>query len=80
MELNYLFCAGATRLLREMRCDLLLSVHPQFGMMARYGHTANDVRKFLEDLDYQIKTLAVDWEEHWWCTPLVRSMSNPIMP
>jgi FkbM family methyltransferase len=60
---------GATRLLREMRCDLLLSVHPQYGMMARYGHTAEDVRKFLEQVDYRILVLAIDHEEHWWCTP-----------
>jgi FkbM family methyltransferase len=60
---------GAARLLRETRCDILLSVHPHYGMMARYGHTIEDVRKFLEDLGYRIKVLAVDWEEHWWCTP-----------
>ncbi len=60
---------GAICLLRELRCDLLLSVHPQYGMMARYGHTAQDVRDFLERLDYQIEVLAIDWEEHWWCTP-----------
>jgi FkbM family methyltransferase len=60
---------GATRLLREMRCELLLSVHPQCGMMARYGHTAEDVSKFLEHLNYQIKDLPADHELHWWCTP-----------
>ena len=64
---------GAARYLREARCDILLSVHPRYGMMARYGHTTEDVRKFLEELDYRIQVLAVDWEEHWWCTP--RAMS-----
>src|SRR5262245_9917232 len=51
---------GATRLLREMRCELLLSVHPQCDMMARYGHAVEDVRKFLERLDYEIKALPAD--------------------
>jgi FkbM family methyltransferase len=60
---------GAARFLRETRCDILLSVHPKYGMMARYGHTKEAITKFLEDLDYRIKVLAVDWEEHWWCTP-----------
>ncbi len=64
---------SAERYLREACCDILLSVHPQCGMMARYGHTTDDVRKFLEERDYQIEVLAVDWEEHWWCTP--RAMS-----
>jgi FkbM family methyltransferase len=59
---------GATRLLGQMRCDLLLSVHPQCGMMARYGHTTEDVKEFLKGLDYRIKVLAIDTEEHWWCT------------
>lgn len=67
---------GAVCLLRELRCDLLLSVHPRYGMIARYGHTAQDVAKFLEDLDYCIEVLAVDWEEHWWCTPRVNSGSS----
>jgi FkbM family methyltransferase len=65
---------GAARLLSETRCELLLSVHPQCGMMAVYGHTVEDVRKFLEHLDYQIKVVAEDHELHWWCTPTPRSI------
>jgi FkbM family methyltransferase len=59
---------GASRLLSEMRCDLLLSVH-WHEMTERYGYTVEDIRKFLNDLDYQIEVLAIDHEEHWWCTP-----------
>ena len=67
---------GAVCLLRKLHCNLLLSVHPQYGMMERYGHTVHDVAKFLEDLDYCIEVLAIDWEEHWWCTPRVTSGSS----
>jgi FkbM family methyltransferase len=59
---------GAARFLSKTRCDLLLSVHPWNDMKARYGYSVDDVREFLENLGYRIDVLAVDYEEHWWCT------------
>lgn len=61
---------GARRLLSEAQPDLLLSIHcadHSRHLLAQYGHTAGDVRSFLESLGYHIQLLASDHEEHWWC-------------
>jgi FkbM family methyltransferase len=57
---------GAEGFLRVASPALLLSVH-QPSMLAEYGHTQEEVRKFLEALDYRIEVVAIDHEEHWWC-------------
>jgi FkbM family methyltransferase len=51
------------------RPDLLLSVHPP--ALPQHGHTPDDVRAFLERLQYRISVVAIDHEEHWWCRPKV---------
>jgi FkbM family methyltransferase len=70
---------GARRLLSEFQPSLLLSVHcsphsPQ--VLAQYGHTASDVRSFLESMGYHIQLLAIDHEEHWWCETLTSPASE----
>lgn len=47
---------GAEVLLRVARPDLLLSVYPR--QLKDYGDTR---------LDYEVRCLSVDHEEHWWC-------------
>jgi len=59
--------AGGQALLQRLHPHLLLSVHPC--ALPDYGHGAKDVREFLRDLNYDIRCLAVDHEEHWWCAP-----------
>ena len=59
-ELNVL--SGGESLLRVVRPDLLLSVHPP--ALPSYGHSKKDVEVFLKKLGYQIRCLAVDHEEH----------------
>ncbi len=56
---------GAEKLLKHLSPQLLLSVHPS--ALPSYGHSVSDVREYLEAAGYQIKLLAVDHEEHWWC-------------
>jgi FkbM family methyltransferase len=57
---------GAERFLRGASPALLLSVHRPH-MLAEYGHTQDEVKTFLQGLGYQIRVVAVDHEEHWWC-------------
>jgi FkbM family methyltransferase len=59
--------AGGQALLRRLRPHLLMSVHPR--ALSDYGHCAEDVRAFLRERNYDVRCLAVDHEEHWWCTP-----------
>jgi FkbM family methyltransferase len=56
---------GAEKLLKHLSPQLLLGVHPS--ALPSYGHSVSDVREYLEAAGYQIKILAVDHEEHWWC-------------
>ena len=56
---------GAQRLLERSQTTVLVSVHPQ--LLPRYGSTSGEVRAFLESYGYQLRTLAIDHEEHWWC-------------
>jgi hypothetical protein len=58
---------GGEALLRRVRPDLLLSVHPP--ALPGYGHSKAEVEAFLRRLGYDIRCLAVDHEEHWWCEP-----------
>jgi len=57
---------GARQLLARCRPALLLSIHPP--ALPLHGHSKEDVSAFLRELDYQIAVVAVDHEEHWWCT------------
>jgi FkbM family methyltransferase len=56
---------GAETFLRRTSPVLLLSVHPP--ALPGYGHVKADVEAFLVRLDYEVRVLAVDHEEHWWC-------------
>jgi FkbM family methyltransferase len=56
---------GGESVLRRVAPVVLLSVHPP--ALPSYGHSKKDVEKFLTRLGYQIRVLAVDHEEHWWC-------------
>jgi FkbM family methyltransferase len=58
---------GAAALLRRSTVDLLLSVHP--AALSSYGHTVDDVRAYLDGMNYDVRCIAVDHEEHWWCEP-----------
>jgi FkbM family methyltransferase len=59
--------AGGEALLQRLRPHLLLSVHPC--ALPDYGHSTEDVREFLRELHYDVRCLARDHEEHWWCAP-----------
>src|SRR4029077_12887077 len=56
---------GGETLLRRVHPDLLLSIHPT--ALPSYGHSKNEIEGFLKHLGYEIRCLAVDHEEHWWC-------------
>jgi len=57
---------GADRVVREGSPTILVSVHPT--MTGQFGYTPDDVRTWLTERGYAVKILAVDHEEHWWCT------------
>jgi FkbM family methyltransferase len=57
---------GARKLLERYHPTLLLSVHPP--ALPQYGHTKESVFAFLGELGYKITVLAIDHEEHWWCS------------
>lgn len=56
---------GAESFLRKSRPTLLLSVHPP--ALQNYGHTKEQIKKYLVKLGYDVEVLSVDHEEHWWC-------------
>jgi hypothetical protein len=58
---------GGEALLRRAHPHLLLSVHPP--ALPGYGHSKAEVEAFLRRLGYDLRCLAVDHEEHWWCGP-----------
>lgn len=58
---------GAEAFLRRSAPALLLSVHPP--ALPSYGHSKADIETFLKRLGYEIRVLAIDHEEHWWCEP-----------
>jgi FkbM family methyltransferase len=57
---------GADRVVREGSPTILVSVHRT--MTGQFGYTQEDVRAWLTERGYAVKILAVDHEEHWWCT------------
>jgi FkbM family methyltransferase len=63
-----LVLGGAVEFLRRVRPSLLLSVHPS--LLPRFGHTTDDVARFLREHGYAWRLLARDHEEHWWCNPI----------
>jgi FkbM family methyltransferase len=58
---------GAENFIRRVGPQLIVSVHPN--TLRGFGFTTGDVRLWLEERGYRIQILAVDHEEHWWCTP-----------
>jgi FkbM family methyltransferase len=63
---------GSRNYLRKHKPNLLLSVHPP--ALPEYGHSKEDVRKFLEEAAYSLEVIAVDHEEHWWCVPRTKKL------
>jgi FkbM family methyltransferase len=62
---------GGENLLQQSHPDLLLAIHPTKLVgcpgLPSYGHSKEQVYSFLQRLGYEIRCLAVDHEEHWWC-------------
>ena len=65
---------GAQRFLQELSPQLLISVHPP--ALPGYGHSVSEVREYLEMAGYNIKVIAVDHEEHWWCEKTSIDLAN----
>ena len=63
---------GAKRVLSECSPDLLLSVHPS--ALPQFGHSTYDIKSFLEENGYGIDCIAIDHEEHWWCSKTVSQL------
>jgi len=61
---------GAHKLLARSAPDILLSVHPR-ALETEYGGSIIDLRNFLHAAGYEVRLLAVDHEEHWWCSRAV---------
>ena len=57
---------GARDTLARHHPTLLVSVHPW--AMPQHGHTKEMLSDFLTRLGYGITLIAVDHEEHWWCS------------
>ena len=62
---EFLVLSGGEKLLERAHPDLLLSVHPP--ALPSYGHSTEDVGAFLKRLGYNVRCLAIDHGEHWWC-------------
>ena len=60
-----LVLSGGAQLLQRYHPELLLSAHPS--ALPQYGHSITTLRSFLETTGYEIRLLAIDHEEHWWC-------------
>lgn len=58
--------SGARNVLSCYHPDILLSVHPF--ALPQYGHDQDTLRALLTRLDYKMHCIAIDHEEHWWCT------------
>jgi FkbM family methyltransferase len=56
---------GGAEFLKRSRACLLVSVHP--AELEAGGHSKDLVREFLENLGYEVRCIARDHEEHWWC-------------
>jgi FkbM family methyltransferase len=59
---------GASSVIASRRPAILVSVHPN--LLPRFGHSPEALRAHLIDQSYRIELLAIDHEEHWFCTPL----------
>jgi FkbM family methyltransferase len=57
---------GAEKLIERCHPNLLLSVHPE--ALPHYGHSKQVVSDCLRRFGYDVTCLAIDHEEHWWCT------------
>jgi len=58
---------GATRILRQFRPTLLLSVHPPY--LPRFGSSVEEIRDLLVRTGYGVEIIDIDHEEHWLCRP-----------
>jgi FkbM family methyltransferase len=62
---------GAREILAEYRPTLLLSVHPE--ALTQHGHTKESVLRFIQEFGYKVTTVSIDHEEHWWCSPGIKT-------
>jgi FkbM family methyltransferase len=60
---------GSARTLARTRADVLVSVHPMFGV------DVAEVRRFFDGAGYTSEHFATDHEEHWWCEPRAAAVS-----
>ena len=57
---------GASRVMREFKPTLLLSIHPPY--LPRFGGSPEQIRLILTANGYKVDVIAIDHEEHWLCT------------
>jgi FkbM family methyltransferase len=57
---------GAHKILTRYHPTILLSVHPP--ALPQHGHTKEGVFAFIKKLGYKVSVVAIDHEEHWWCS------------
>src|SRR5262245_42519722 len=62
---EFLVLSGGEALLRRVHPVLLISVHPS--VLFSYGHSKDMLGAYLQGFGYEIRCLAIDHEEHWWC-------------
>lgn len=60
---------GARHILRVFKPIVWIALHPEF-MRGRFNTEPEELHKFMRDLDYESKLLAVDHEEHYLFTPI----------
>jgi FkbM family methyltransferase len=64
-EMNVL--KGAEELMRRCRPSMLIGVHPD--ALPTYGASKEAFSAFLQSHGYHTECIAIDHEEHWWCSP-----------
>jgi FkbM family methyltransferase len=57
---------GGRSFIEKHKPSMLLSIHPT--ILPDFGHSPEDVRDQLRNWGYDIQVLAIDHEEHWWCS------------
>lgn len=60
---------GASEFISKYKPTMLVSVHPE--LILNYQSSKEEVASFLKKNNYNVDLLAIDHEEHWWCTPIL---------
>lgn len=71
---EFLVLKGAEAFLKEFRPTIALSVH--WYWLENFKTSREEIMGFLSNIGYQIKLLATDHEEHWWCQPTIKLAKN----